>query len=66
MSISGTAQKVMVILNNNDAAQTVETQRFQEVIGSATAGTDVISGQPHVLASGIAVPAHSATILELH
>ena len=60
------AQKVMVILNNNDAAQTVETQRFQEVIGSATAGTDVISGQPHVLASGIAVPAHSATILELH
>ena len=37
----------MVILNNNDAARTVDTQRFHEVIGAATTGTDVISKQAH-------------------
>jgi neopullulanase len=58
-------QKVMVVLNNNDAPRTVDTGRFHEVIGSSTTGTDVLSGQAYTLASGIAVPAHSATILEL-
>ena len=58
-------QKIMVILNNGDAARTVETQRFQESIGSAVTGTDVLSGQSHELVKGVAVPAHSATILEL-
>jgi hypothetical protein len=59
-------QKVMVILNNTDEAKTVDTTRFHEVIGSATTGTDVISSQPHRLDQGIAAPAHSATVLELH
>jgi glycosidase len=60
------AQKVMVILNNNDTGQTVATGRFQENIGHATTGTDVISKQAHGLAEGITVPARSATILELN
>jgi neopullulanase len=60
------AQKVMVILNNNDTGQTVATERFRENIGGATTGTDVITKQSQVLAGGITVPAHSATILELH
>lgn len=59
------AQKVMVILNNNDDARTVDTQRYTEVIGTATRGTDVLSKRVHELAGGIDVPAHSATILEL-
>jgi len=59
------AQKVMVILNNGDEARTVDTKRFQESIGSAATGTDVLSGQSHELAKGIAVPARSTTILEL-
>ena len=59
------AQKVMVILNNNDDARTVDTQRFTEVIGTATRGTDVLSKRVHELAGGIDVLAHSATILEL-
>jgi len=59
------AQNIMVILNNGDAARTVETQRFKESIGSALTGTDVLSGQSHELVKGVAVPAHSATILEL-
>ena len=60
------AQKVMVILNNNDESRTVGTQRFGETIGTATRGTDVLSKQSHELAKGITVPARSATILELN
>jgi hypothetical protein len=59
------AQTVMVVLNNTDQATTVATQRFQEVIGKTTTGTDVVSGKAHALADGIVAPAHSATVLEL-
>jgi neopullulanase len=59
------AQNIMVILNNRDEARTIDTQRFLESIGSATTGTDVLSGQAHALDRGVAVPARSATILEL-
>ena len=58
-------QTVMVILNNNDQGTTVDTQRFQEVIRGATRGTDVLTSQVHELTKGVAVPARSATILEL-
>ena len=59
------AQTVMVIVNNNDDARTVDTARFREVIGQATTGTDVLSKQAHSLAAGVVAPARSATILEL-
>jgi glycosidase len=62
---SNASQTIMVILNNNDEARTVDTARFREAIGTATTGTDVISKRAHTLASGVAAPAHSATILEL-
>ena len=58
-------QTVMVILNNNDQGTTVDTQRFQEVVRGATRGTDVLTSQVHELTKGVAVPARSATILEL-
>jgi hypothetical protein len=60
------AQKVMVILNNNDEARTVETPRFREVLGNATRGVDVVTGQSHDVTGRIEVPARSATILELN
>jgi neopullulanase len=59
------AQNIMVIMNNGDEARTIDTKRFQESIGSAATGMDVLSGQSHELAKGIAVPARSTTILEL-
>jgi glycosidase len=58
-------QKVMVVLNNNDAARTVATRRFHEMIGAATTATDVLSRQSIELASGIPAPARSATVYEL-
>lgn len=60
------AQKVMVILNNNDEARAVETQRFQEVLGQSTRGVDVVTQQAHDVTRRIEVPARSATILELN
>lgn len=60
------AQKIMVVLNNNDAARTVETQRLREVLGNATRGVDVLTKQEHDVTRQIDVPARSATILELH
>jgi glycosidase len=60
------AQKVMVVLNNNDAPRTVETQRFREVLGSSVRGVDVVTRQVHDVTQSVAVPARSATILELN
>lgn len=59
------AQKVMVVVNNNDDARTVDTARFSELIGTATTGVDVLTKQNHTLAAGLVAPARSATILEL-
>src|SRR5512137_266775 len=47
------AQTIMVILNNVDEARTVDTKRFEEAIGAATTGKDVLSGQAHALSKGI-------------
>jgi hypothetical protein len=60
------AQKIMVVINNGDAARTLDTGRFHETIGTATTGKDVLSQQTHDLARGVTVAARSATILELH
>lgn len=58
-------QTVMVVVNNNDSPKTVETARFREVLGTATTGTDVITGGVATLADGVVAPARSATILEI-
>jgi glycosidase len=60
------AQRVMVILNNNDDARTVATARFHEMIRDAGTGTEVLSGRQFALGDGIPVPGRSVTILELH
>jgi glycosidase len=59
------AQKVMVILNNNEEARTVEMQRFREVLGEARRGVDVVTKQEHDVTRAVEVPARSATVLEL-
>jgi neopullulanase len=58
-------QKVMVVVNNNDAPRTIDTGRFGEVIGAATTATDVVTMKSLPLASGVVAPARTATILEL-
>jgi neopullulanase len=59
-------QTVMVVLNVNDTARTVEPGRYAEAIGGATRAIDVVSRQEQPLTPGISVPPRSATVLELH
>ncbi|QGZ39435.1 glycosidase [Pseudoduganella flava] len=57
--------KVMVALNKNRQAVTLDAARFGEMLHGVTQGRDVITGQTYPLAGSIALPARTALILEL-
>jgi glycosidase len=59
------AQKVMVVVNNNDTSRTLDTRRFREAIGPATSATDVITQQAVTLSARVVAPPRSATVFEL-
>ena len=59
------SERVLVALNRNASATTLELSRFADSIGDAKAARDVISGQTHALGAALTLPARSATILEL-
>ncbi|MYM68706.1 alpha-amylase [Pseudoduganella sp. FT55W] len=59
------SKKVMVALNKNKTETTLPTARFQEILGKARAGVDVISGQRVSLDGQVKLPARSALILEI-
>jgi glycosidase len=56
---------VMVVLNRDEEAITLETGRFAERIGDATHGTDVISGKRFSIEEALVLAPRSALILEL-
>ena len=58
-------EAVMVILNKNDEAKTIKTNRFKEVISGYTSGKEIISGNTISDISELVVPAKSAVIVEL-
>ena len=58
-------EAVMVVLNKNEADKTIETDRFNEVMGTYTSGKEIISGEQLEDISKITVPARSAVIIEL-
>ncbi len=58
-------ETVMVVLNNNESAQTLKTDRFSEAMGNYTSGKEVISGKTYTDLKSLEVPAKSALILEL-
>jgi neopullulanase len=57
--------KVMVVFNKNSKEQTLETARFKEVLGSAAAALDVISGRRFELREKLTVPARSVLVLQV-
>lgn len=60
------AQKIMVILNKNEKAHTLQLERFAEVLQGASTATDVLTGKTYALNSGsIALPPAEALILEI-
>lgn len=58
-------EKVMVVLNNNESAQTLKTDRFSEMMENYTSGEEVISGKTYTDLKSLDVPAKSAMIIEL-
>ena len=59
------SKKVMVALNKNKTATVLKTARFQEMLGAARAGVDVVTGRRVALDGEIKLPARSALILEI-
>ena len=55
----------MVVLNNNESAQTLKTDRFYEMMENYTSGKEVISGKTYADLKSLDVPAKSAMIIEL-
>ena len=58
-------EKIMVIINNNETDQILQTERYAECLNGATLGKDVISEKKYELSTSILVPKETALILEL-
>jgi glycosidase len=56
---------IMVLLNRDDEAVTLETARFAERVGDATHGIDVVSGKRFDIEQSIVLEPRSALVLEL-
>ncbi|MCI7007874.1 MAG: glycoside hydrolase family 13 protein [Parabacteroides sp.] len=58
-------ETVLVLMNGTDKEQTLQLDRFHEVIKGKTAGKDVISGQTIQLGDALSIPARGIYILDL-
>jgi glycosidase len=56
---------IMVVLNRDDQAVTLDTARFAERIGNATHGTDVVTGERFNIEESLVLEPRSALLLEL-
>lgn len=59
------SDKVMVVFNKNDKASRLEMSRFNEVLGTAKAGRDVLSEKSFSLVGNMDVPPRAALVLEV-
>jgi glycosidase len=57
-------ERVLVALNRNTTATTLNLRRFVTSIGGATSARDVIGGATRALGDSLSLPPRSATILE--
>src|SRR5690606_11471617 len=58
-------ESVMVILNNSEKAQTIDTKRFKENIKSYTKGKDIISEKEVPLSETLEIQGKTSLILDL-
>ena len=58
-------ERVLVILSGSDTDRTLDPKRFSEVLGPATRGRDVVTGEVLDLSGPLTIPARSAFVLEL-
>ena len=58
-------QKVMIILNKNEAPYQLQLGRFQEILGDAVVGKSVLTAESYSLDEAIILPAKAPLVLEL-
>lgn len=58
-------QRVMVLLNNSQSSQSIQTSRFKESLRGAIHGTNVLEGKPFTFRNNILLEPRSALIIEL-
>ncbi len=58
-------QRVMVMLNNSQTSQSIQTARFKESLRGVIHGRNVISGKPFTFRNSILLEPRSALIIEL-
>ncbi|MCZ0954174.1 MAG: cyclomaltodextrinase C-terminal domain-containing protein, partial [Rhodospirillaceae bacterium] len=58
-------EKVMVVLNKNTEPHTLALERFEEVLGDAVRGVDVIRGGTYDLTSAIELAPRTALVLQV-
>ncbi len=59
-------ESVMVILNNNDAEQTIDVKHFAESLNGFSKGKDIISGKEFSVKDNFKIPAKSSMVIELN
>ena len=59
-------ERVMVVLNNNSEAKTIDLNRFKEGIQSFLIGIDVLSGKQFDLSSKLSIGGEQSLVLELN
>lgn len=58
-------QNIMIVLNKNTQAQTIDLKRFAEIMSNYKTGKDVLSGRNFSLDKSITVPGRTPLVLEL-
>ncbi len=58
-------EKLMVVLNQNEEAQTLDLKHFAEMLHNVSGGQDVISGKSYEFKDKLTVPAKTPLVLEL-
>ncbi|BEV02647.1 glycoside hydrolase family 13 protein [Chryseobacterium gambrini] len=59
-------ESIMVILNNNDAEQTIDVKHFAESLKGFSKGKDIISGKEFPVKDNFKIPAKSSMVIELN
>lgn len=58
-------EKVMVVMNKNEKATSINVSRFEQMIENASSATDVLTGKKQSLKTSLSIPAMTTSIFEL-
>lgn len=56
---------IMVVMNKNETAKTIDSKRFQEILKNKSTATNVMTNETVSIQSSFTVPAKSATVFDV-